>query len=129
MILKDITPHNYLIITTCDRYGDVKLKNGLIDSSLSNSIKPYQKILFLPSTMEAEKGLKVGDLIGINVYNFARPVQKEQGHSSGSFNQDYSNAYKFEFPTINIDGKDCIKLSYRDIDFVINDYELEDYDK
>lgn len=117
--VKKIKPMFTSLITTMDKYEqDVKV-GGLIDASKQQGgLKEYQKVLAVGSSV---RGIKVGDIVCVNPTRFA--VRKHQAGSlkDGIVTDNPVTTYNFD--VVEMDGKQCLLLQDRDIDFIIEEYE------
>lgn len=118
--IKKVKPLFNRIITTADKYdNDVKIGN-IIDGSKSNTIKEYQKVISVGTTI---KDIKEGDLVIINPNRYA--VRK---HQAGSLKDNVitdNPVTHYNFNIMEIDGKQCMLLYDSDIDYIVEDYTEE----
>ena len=107
------------LITTMDKYEkDVKI-GGLIDTTRQQGgLKEYQKVLAVGSSV---RDIKVGDVVCVNPARFA--VRKHQAGSlkDGVVTDNPVTTYNFD--VVEMDGKQCLLLQDRDIDFIIEEWE------
>lgn len=117
--VKKIKPMFTALITTMDKYGkDVKI-GGLIDiARQQGGLKEYQKVLAVGSSV---RDIKVGDIVCVNPARFA--VRKHQAGSlkDGVVTDNPVTTYNFD--VVEMDGKQCLLLQDRDIDFIIEEWE------
>lgn len=119
--IKALKPLMDKVLTTADRFETTVYKDGFLSSEQTEGvIKPYQTVLAVPDSLTT---FKVGDLILINPMNYSRPV-----HSSnqGSVTQKDSVEMEVRYPIIDVDGKECLFLTIRDIEAVIEGEEEAD---
>lgn len=123
MKLKKIKPTFNNIITTMDIYEeDVISEGGLIDTKKQQgTVKEYQKVLSVGSCV---RDIKEGDLVCINPTRYGQREFKEGTLKDGIIS--HNAVIKYNFNVVEIDGKSCLFLQDRDIDFVIEDYEEDD---
>ena len=109
------------LITTMDKYEEeIKTADGLVDTTKQvGGLKEYQKVLAIGDSV---RGIKVGDLVCVNPSRFA--VRKHQAGSlkDGIVSDNPITTYNFD--VIEMDGEQCLLLQDRDIDFIIEDYEV-----
>ena len=121
LIVKKIKPMFTSLITTMDKYEEeIKTANGLVDTTKQvGGLKEYQKVLAIGDSV---RGIKVGDLVCVNPSRFA--VRKHQAGSlkDGIVSDNPITTYNFD--VIEMDGEQCLLLQDRDIDFIIEDYEV-----
>ncbi len=121
LIVKKIKPMFTSLITTMDKYEEeIKTTEGLVDTTKQvGGLKEYQKVLAIGDSV---RGIKVGDLVCVNPSRFA--VRKHQAGSlkDGIVSDNPITTYNFD--VIEMDGEQCLLLQDRDIDFIIEDYEV-----
>lgn len=121
LIVKKIKPMFTSLITTMDKYEEeIKTADGLVDTTKQvGGLKEYQKVLAIGDSV---RGIKVGDLVCVNPSRFA--VRKHQAGSlkDGIVSDNPITTYNFN--VIEMDGEQCLLLQDRDIDFIIEDYEV-----
>ena len=108
------------LITTMDKYEeDVRTSGGLLDvTKQQGGLKEYQTVLAIGSSV---RDIKVGDLVCVNPTRFA--VKQHQAGSLKDGVVTDNPTIKYNFDVIEMDGKQCLLLQDRDIDFIIEDYE------
>lgn len=118
MKVKKIKPLFNSIVTTMDRYEEDVTNNGVIDASKTEgTLKEYQTVLSVGTTV---RDIKVGDVVMINPRNYA--VRK---YSENSIKNDIemNPVVTYNFNIVEMDGKQCLLLQDRDIDYIIEEYE------
>lgn len=118
MNIKKIKPMFTMLVTTMNKYGEIKTQSGIIDTSKSNMLKEYQTVVAIGSTV---KDIKVGDVVWINPTRFAVKKHKEGSLKDGIIEDNVITGYNFDI--ITVDGKDHLLLQDRDIDFIIEEFE------
>ena len=108
------------LITTMDKYEeDVRTSGGLLDvTKQQGGLKEYQTVLAVGSSV---RDIKVGDLVCVNPTRFA-----VKQHQTGTLRDGVitdNPVVKYNFDVIEMDGKQCLLLQDRDIDFIIEEYE------
>ena len=118
--VKKIKPMFTALITTMDKYEHDKLTNsGLIDAAKQQgTLKEYQKVLAIGDSV---RNIKVGDLVCINPARFAVKKHKEGSMKDGVITDNPIITYNFD--TVEMNGKQCLVLQDRDIEYIIEDYE------
>ena len=118
--IKKIKPMFTSLITTMDKYEeDIKTSGGLLDvNKQQGGLKEYQTVIAIGTTV---RDIKVGDLVCINPTRFAVKQHREGTLKDGVISDN--PIVKYNFDTIEIDGKQCLLLQDRDIDFIIEEYE------
>ena len=118
--VRKIRPMFTSLITTMDKYEqDMMVGAGLIDvTKREGSLREYQKVLAVGSSV---RDIKVGDLVCVNPARFA--VRKHQAGSlkDGVISDNPVTTYNFD--VVEMDGKQCLLLQDRDIDFIIEEWE------
>lgn len=114
--IKKIKPMFTALVTTMDIYAKEDCYG--VDAYKTGMIKEVQKVLSVgPSVMH----IKEGDLISINPIRYA--VKKHDENSIKSDIEGGNPVLKYEFNIIELDGKPCLLLQDRDINYVIEEYE------
>ena len=118
--VKKIKPLFTSVVTTMDRYTeDVTLESGLIDATKQQGgIKEYQTVVAVGGSV---RDIKVGDLVCINPIRYAVKKHQEGSLKDGVITDN--PVIRFDFPTIEMNGKQYLYLQDRDIDFVIEEFE------
>lgn len=129
IIIKKVKPMFTGVITTMNilEEKDMYIKGtNLIDSTkMKKSVSEYQTVLFVGPHVN---GIQVGDLVCVNPVRFGKPVQKKMPGSVKQDMEEYTTEVQYKFDIIEIDGKPCLKLQDRDIDYVVEEYEeTEDF--
>ena len=107
------------LITTMDKYEQDMTTGGLINvTKMQGGLKEYQTVLAVGGSV---RDIKVGDLVCVNPTRFA--VKKHQAGSlkDGVISDNPVTTYNFD--VVEMDGKQCLLLQDRDIDFIIEDWE------
>ena len=107
------------LITTMDKYEQDVTTGGLINvTKMQGGLKEYQTVLAVGGSV---RDIKVGDLVCVNPARFA--VRKHQAGSlkDGIISDNPVTTYNFD--VVEMDGKQCLLLQDRDIDFIIEEYE------
>ena len=118
--VKKIKPMFTSLITTMDKYEeDVRISGGLLDvTKQQGGLKEYQTVLAVGSSV---RDIKVGDLVCVNPTRFA--VKQHQAGTLRDGVVTDATVVKYNFDVIEMDGKQCLLLQDRDIDFIIEEYE------
>lgn len=118
--VKKIKPMFTALITTMNKYeDDVYTSSGLIDSTKQKGgLKEYQKVLAVGTSV---REIKEGDLVCINPTRFGVKKHKEGSLKDGVVTDNPIIQYNFD--VVEMDGKQCLLLQDRDIDFIIEEYE------
>lgn len=121
IIVKKIKPMFTGLITTMNMLEekDMLTKGGLIDvRKQARTVNEYQTVIAVGPHVQ---NIKVGDLVRINPTRFGKPYQKQKSISSAT--EEYEAVMSYQFDTVEVDGKICLKLQDRDIDYVVEEYE------
>lgn len=117
--IKKIKPMFTALITTMDKYEQDVTTGGLINvTKMQGGLKEYQTVLAVGGSV---RDIKVGDLVCVNPARFA--VRKHQAGSlkDGVISDNPITTYNFD--VVEMDGKQCLLLQDRDIDFIIEEFE------
>lgn len=117
--VKKIRPLFTALITTMDKYEQDVTAGGLINvTKMQGGLKEYQTVLAVGGSV---RDIKVGDLVCVNPARFA--VRKHQAGSlkDGVITDNPVTTYNFD--VVEMDGKQCLLLQDRDIDFIIEEFE------
>jgi hypothetical protein len=118
--IKKIKPMFTAIVTTMNKYEqDSVLKSGLIDvSKQQGTLKEYQTVIAVGDSV---RGIKVGDCVWINPTRFGVKKHQEGSLKDGVITDNPIITYNFD--VIKIDGKDCLLLQDRDVEFIVEEFE------
>ena len=118
--VKKIKPLFTSLITTMDKYEQDKITDGgLIDTSKQQgTLKEYQTVLAVGDSV---RNIKVGDLVCVNPARFAVRKHEKGSMRDGVITDNPVIGYNFDI--IEMDGKNCLLLQDRDIEFIIEDFE------
>lgn len=117
--VKKIRPMFTSLITTMDKYEqDMKVGNIIDIHRKVGSLKEYQRVLAIGSSV---RDIKVGDLVWVNPTRFGVKKHQEGSLKDGVITDNPIMTYNFD--VVEMDGKQCLLLQDRDIDFIIEDYE------
>lgn len=108
------------LITTMDKYEhDKTTSSGLIDvTKREGTLKEYQRVLAVGNSV---RDIKVGDLVWINPTRFGVKKHQEGSLKDGVVTDNPIITYNFDI--VEMDGKQCLLLQDRDIDFIIEEWE------
>ena len=121
-VLKKIKPLWNQVITTMNLYEKDNYKNGVLDRArMKGSIKEYQTVIAVGDLV---KNIKPGDEVCIDPTRYTVMKHDEKSLKNGVIGDNMTVGYRFN--TINLDGKECLKLFDQDIAFIIE--ESEDVD-
>lgn len=119
--INKVKPMFNMVITTCDKYKDVKLGNTLIDTTKSDTIKEYQKVVAIGPSV---KGINVGDVVFINPARYAVMKHKEGSLKDGVIKDNAVLSYKFK--TVDIKGVTHLCIYDNDVEYVAEIEEFEE---
>ena len=124
--IKKVRPLFTGIVTTATKYvGEMTTAGGLLldTTRMAGSLNPYQSVI---SVGEMCKDLHEGDVVKINFKRYAL-AKHTPGAIDEAQNKQFDNmSITYEIPMINIDGKDCLFLQNNDIEYVVEDYEVDE---
>ena len=118
--VKKIKPMFTALITTMDKYEQDKITDGgLIDTSKQQgTLKEYQTVLAVGDSV---RNIKIGDLVCVNPARFAVRKHEKGSMRDGIITDNPVVGYNFDI--VEMDGKNCLLLQDRDIEFIIEDFE------
>ena len=120
--IKKVKPMFTKVVVTMDKYEEAQTKDGLIETLKDGgSVKEFQRVIAIG---DAVKGVNVGDLICFNPMRYARTMHKNGSLKDGIIEDNPVVAYNF--PTIVLDGVECLVLQHNDIEFIIEDFDEVD---
>lgn len=123
--IKKIKPLFTMVVTTAVRYkGDEGAEVGglIVDTTKMNgSMNTIQTVVAVGSTVQ---GIKEGDVVKINFSRYTK-ARHIPGKMEDNIQSDNLSAY-VELPYVEIDGKQYLKLQNNDIEFVIDEYDVDE---
>lgn len=127
--LKKIQVRNNAILTTADRYEDVALnvdkKTKIM--TLNETSKAHKLVQRVINVGPMVRDIKEGDIVFLNPLHYLKRELVEQQNSIQAdipekhMKEVYGPSY--EFPTIVLDGKECLTLFDRDVEYIILEAE------
>lgn len=120
MKIKKFKPMFTTVITTMDKYEKSKVLTPstiMKLDKLEGKVKEYQKVLAVGDSV---RGINVGDVVLIDPIRYAVRKHKEGSLKDGVITDNPITEYVL--PTMEIDGKECLKLQDRDIEGVIEEF-------
>lgn len=118
--VKKITPMFNRIVTTAWKSMENKSSAGLIiPDRLKGGYSEYQRVVAVGSMVH---NLKEGDIVCIDPSAYGRPVHRERIDSVRGLSDD-TVQMEYHIPMIEVDGKDCMFISDRDIAYRVDDYD------
>ena len=124
--IKKVRPLFTGIITTSKKYvGEVKTANGLLfdPTKLGGSLNPYQTVLSVGAMV---KDVQPGDIVKINFKRYAK-AKHTPGAIDEAENKQFDNmSITYEIPMIVIEDQECLFLQVNDIEYVVEDYEVDE---
>lgn len=122
--IKKVRPLFTGVITTATKYKDVMTTNGglIIDTTkMEGSLNPYQTVVAVGDMV---RGLSVGDIVKINFNRYARAK-----HIPGKIEDNVQSdnlVVTYEIPMVPIDGQEYLFIQHNDIEYVVEDYEVDE---
>lgn len=114
-IIKRLQPLYDKVLTTANRYETAVAESGLIeDEKTEGYIKLHQTVLAVNEN--SNSGIMVGDTVLINPQNYLRPVHST---NKGSVTERDDVSMEIAFPVLDVDGKECLFISCRDIEAIV----------
>lgn len=122
MKLNKITPMFTGILTTMDIIKEDIMNNGLLDmDNHAGAVKSIQKVLSVGNVV---RSVKEGDYIAINLDRFAIKMHKDGSLKDGVITDN--PVIKYNFPIIEVGGKDCLLIDERDIQFIVDSFDEDE---
>lgn len=125
--IKKVRPLFTGVITTAKKFvGDQATKKGsiIVDTrKMDGSLNYYQTVVSVGSTV---RGLKEGDIVKINFSRFAK-AKHTPGAVDEAANKQFDNlSWDYEIPIIIIEDTEYLFLQDRDIEYIVEDYEVDE---
>lgn len=122
MKLNKITPMFTGILTTMDIIKEDIMNNGLLDmDNHAGAVKSIQKVLSVGNVV---RSVKEGDYVAINLDRFAIKMHKDGSLKDGVITDN--PVIKYNFPIIEVGGKDCLLIDERDIQFIVDSFDEDE---
>lgn len=119
MVVKKIRPMFTKILVTMNKYEEDQKAGPLINTlKMAGTVKDYQTVIAVGNN---SAGLKEGDVVVIDPTRYA-VMKHEKGSLKDGVIED-NPVIGYNFPVININGKDCMLLDTSDVSYVIEEYE------
>lgn len=124
--IKKVRPLFTGIITTARKYiGEQKTAGGLLldTRKLEGGLNTFQTVVAVGSTVH---DIKEGDVVKINFKRYAK-AKHVPGAIDEAENKQFDNlGTTYEIPMIVINGEQCLFLQNNDIEYIIEDYEVDE---
>lgn len=125
--IKKVRPLFTGVITTAKKYvGDQHADiNGLIldTRKMDGSLNPFQTVIAVGTTVH---DLKEGDVVKVNFKRYYK-AKHTPGAIDEAENKQFDNlGLDCEVPGIDIDGQECLFLQNNDIEYVVEDYDVDE---
>ena len=126
-VIKKVRPLFTGVIVTAKKYvGEQAAKKGglIIDTrKMDGRLNPYQTVVSVGSTV---RDVKEGDVVKINFSRYAL-AQHRPGKVDAAENvQDDDVNWVYEIPKITIEDVDYLFIQDRDIEYVVEEYEVDE---
>lgn len=121
--IKKVRPLFTGVITTARTYSDdVRSESGLYlgTTKMAGSMNPYQYVVAVGAMV---KDIKPGDIVCINFKRYMK-AQHIPGAIENNIQKD-NLSQTLEIPAITIDGIDHLFIQNNDIEYVVEEYELD----
>lgn len=120
--IKSIKPMFTQVITTTNTYDEDQMDGVVIDiNRRKGTLKEYQKVVAVGPSV---RNIQVGDLVKINPIRYSKKKHQEGSLKDGIISDNPVVDYLFN--VLIMDHKKYLMLQDNDIDFVIDDYSLEE---
>lgn len=125
--IKKVRPLFTGVITTATKYvGETTTSGGLIidTTKMDGSLNPYQSVVSVGPL--AAKDIKEGDVVKINFKRYAK-ARHTPGAIDEAENKQFDNmSITYEIPIIHLDDRDYLFLQNNDIEYVVEEYEVDE---
>lgn len=112
------------IVTTMDRYDEAQKVNGIImPTKIKGGLKEFQKVISVGSFV---KNVKPGDMVCINPAAYGRPQHSNANSIKGLTEYEDTVNMVYNFPTVEVNGEKLLFISERDVEYIINEYDVSD---
>jgi hypothetical protein len=121
--IKKVRPLFTGIVTTATRYvGDTINKAGLIvPNKMEGQLNPFQRVV---SVGKMVNDIKEGDIVKLNFKRYLVPLQVPGKIEDNVQSSNMKGTY--EIPMIDLDGVPHLFLQSNDVEFVIEDCEIDE---
>ena len=122
--IKKVRPLFTGVVTTAQVYQGEMTTNGglLIDATkLAGTLNPFQQVIAVGAMC---KDVKEGDVVKLN---FNRYLQTK--HVPGMIQDNVQSdnmTVQYSIPKIEMDGKDFLFVQSNDIEYIVEDYEIDE---
>lgn len=124
--IKKVRPMFTGIITTAKKYvGEQTTAGGLLldTRKLEGGLNTFQTVLAVGTTVN---GVKEGDVVKVNFKRYALS-KHTPGAIDEAQNKQFDNmSITYEIPMIVINDEECLLLQNNDIEYIIEDYEVDE---
>lgn len=125
--IKKVKPLFTGVITTAKKFvGDQNTKKGslLLDTrKLDGSLNFYQTVVAVGTSV---RDVKEGDVVKINFMRYAK-AKHTPGAIDEAANKQFDNlGWDYEIPIIIIEDTEYLFLQDRDIEYIVEDYEVDE---
>lgn len=117
--IKEVRPVFDGVLTTMEKY-EANESEGVVITKIEGTVKEYQRVLAVGS---AVREVSVGDLVEVDPSRYA--VKKWQDGSLKDGVVTSNPVLRYNFNTVEVDGRECLLLHQSDIRFVISKYDGE----
>lgn len=123
--IKKVRPMFTGIIITAKRYvGDIITDSGLvITNKMDGQLNVYQTVIAVGSLI---KDIKPGDIVRVNFNRYAKAKHVPGKIDAGENTQADNMSYTYEIPMIPIDGEEYLLIQNNDIEYVVEDFEVDE---
>ena len=115
------------VIVTATKYvGDVKTAGGLLldTTRMDGGLNPYQTIVAVGNM--CKDILHEGDVVKINFKRYAK-AKHTPGAIDEAENKQFDNmSITYEIPMVVIDGQEYLFIQSNDIEYVVDDYDVDE---
>lgn len=114
------------IVTTAKKYvGETTTAGGVIidTTRMEGSLNPFQTVVSVGAMC---KDVKPGDVVKINFKRYAKANHAPGAIDEAQNKQFDSLSVVYEIPMINLDGQECLFIQSNDVEYVVEDFEVDE---
>ena len=123
--IKKIRPLFTGVVTTAMTYKSDQLttEGGLVydATKMKGGLNIYQRVVSVGTMV---KDVKEGDIVRLNYKRYAVPIQKKGAIEDNVQHSDL--VFTYQIPKVTLDGIDYLFLQNNDIEFVVDEFEVDD---
>lgn len=121
--IKKIRPLFTGVVTTARKYvGDITTESGLVMADrMEGTLNMFQQVVAVGTTV---RDVKPSDVVCINFSRYLK-AKHVPGVIQDNVQSDNLQAV-YEIPQVEVDGVQCLFLQNNDIEYVVEEYEVDE---